>query len=150
MHKQTEPTASSSSDNLRFAPWSRDHADIVWPVVRPWIAAAFKRTGYDATPADAYGWIMCGNALLWICADGDAICGCVITRIVHEFGAKQLEITVLAGRMPKGWNHLEGELIQHARLMGCGSMVARARTGWARKMRPFGWRPKWVWLEKVV
>lgn len=151
MLRQTGHTGSSSLGDAPFlAPWPQDSTDLVWPVVRPLIERSFAATGYPATAALAYGWIMEGSAILWVCATGETIHGVVLTRIVFDAGQKHLEITVMAGRLPEGWQHLEGELIKHARACECATMRARARKGWSRRMRPYGWRPAWVLIEKAV
>lgn len=148
MLKQTEPTASSSSGDLRLEIVPRDSLDLVWPFARPLILESFSKTGYAVSVAEVYGWLLAGTALLWLCREGEYWRGIVMTGMqIDPDGSQHLEIIVLSGNMPENWYTLEKTLILHANEHGCSSLRSRARNGWIRKMKPFGWRPAWTLME---
>jgi hypothetical protein len=86
-----------------------------------------------------------GEFWLAVAADGDDVRAAMIAQpVTQPTGLRELWVWGLTGKRRRDWQHLEAELRRAAKAAGFARITATAREGWARVMKPIGWRVEHV------
>jgi hypothetical protein len=101
-----------------------------WERCRPYLEAALRRSGNEATLDDVKARIESGGAWFW---PGERSAAVVeITRSAHFW--------LLGGDLREVLDRQE-DGVKFARGMNCDRITLRGRPGWARVLQPYGYRP---------
>lgn len=91
------------------------------------------------------------SAQLWLIADQDQVVGCGITEIYPTNKGMTCAVPVLAAAsFEDAVTPLFGTIEQWAREQGCVRLQGYGRMGWVRALKPHGWRPRAVEIEKDI
>ncbi len=112
-----------------------------------WLPFAEKCAARDRVPLETYaGPILSGAAALFIVLDGEKAFAAFGVEII----ADNAGIQWFGGEGPDDWLHLMTELEGHMRAMGCSRARIMMRPGFAKRLRPRGYRTKAIVLERVL
>lgn len=107
--------------------------ELVWPIVRDWIAAAMEYSISD-TAEDWLKLVCVGKAQLWIFKSGSAV-----TRIVPGKTSNALQVVAVGGTDMHEWiRDAVSQWESYAARNGCASIVAVGRPGWKRSFKELG------------
>jgi len=113
-----------------------------WPYVKSFIFSGPQRTGLS-DPEYTEWEILRGDQLLWIIWDGKEIKAAASTRLSNGVCL----MTACGGKDMKEWVKFFPQIDQYAKDEGCRLRIS-GRRGWERVLRPFGYRVKYVILER--
>lgn len=117
----------------------------------PSISRALRRSGFERyNLADVIERLHSGRMQLWLGVDDDGVRVCVITEVSDYPRARTCGIFVCIGSGMAGWLHCLAEIEAWAKRVGCRYMVNIAREGWARTLKPLGYKKTHVVLEKEL
>lgn len=102
-----------------------------WSRCRPWLVAAL---GKDATELDLLAQLSTGHAQLWA---GER--GAIVTQLVAD-PEKHAHVWLAGGDLAELISLMPG-MLAWGRAQGCKFVAADGRPGWARVLRPFGFKP---------
>ena len=120
--------------------------DSVWPSVEGLITEALS-TSYT-TPAKMHELLNANAAQLWLAKNGTEIDAVCITQVaVHDLG-KTCGIWVCVGTNRAAWQDYMTVIEAWAKSNGCIGMMHTARLGWQRILKPMGYAPTHIVLEK--
>lgn len=128
---------------------------VVLDQVVPLIKRATDRSGGRWTASDAIDEILDEKQVLWIAYEGSPpdlrIWGVVTTRVAEYPRLKFLDIVICAGEDMKRWiSPMLSELDKWRAEQGCAGMECVGRPGWERRLEPFGWKPRYIIMEKIA
>ena len=111
---------------------------------RPWIEAALEYSGGTHTFDDVVDGVTSGRMQLW-----PAPRGCATTEIVLYPRKKVLHVFLAAGEMDQLFDMID-DATKWAEERGCTAMTLAGRPGWQRAMKPLGFVPTLVTMEKDI
>lgn len=111
---------------------------------RKWIEDALEYSGGTHTFDDVVSGITSGHMQLW-----PAERGCAVTEIVDFPQKKVLHVFLAGGEMDQLFAMIDSAAVW-GREQGCTSMTLSGRLGWQRAMKPLGWEPKMIVMEKGI
>lgn len=112
--------------------------------LREWIQSALDYSGGTHTVDDVVDNVLTGRMQLW-----PAERGCAVTEIVVYPQKKVLHVFLAAGEMDQLFDMIESAA-EWARGQGCTAMTLAGRLGWQRAMKPLGWEPKMIVMEREI
>jgi hypothetical protein len=121
----------------------------IWPHIEALLRTAIARTKISAF-ADIERGILCGDALLWLAASGEA--GAIAVQAVASTSLQQTDvgkvcvITACAGRDMTRWLPLIAGIEDYARREGCRCVRIFGRKGWLRALD--GYEERNIILDK--
>ena len=122
--------------------------DEVWDEVRPWIAAACKRSRGKFDENDIRIGLLERDDQLWIWRSPTAY-AVGITRILPYPKQKVCTIRIVTGRNRKEWEkECIAQMEQWAKAQGCAAMELQARPGWESALPDYD--KTHVYLEKQL
>lgn len=125
--------------------------DGCWDKVKPYLEKAANYTYGRYTVDDIYDCIKDYEYHLWVAFEGSEIKGAVVTNFMIYPRMKTLCMSFCGGKDLKDWKAPMLDLLQRfARDMGCDTIEATARTGWARVFKNDGYKDNWVTFELPV
>lgn len=128
----------------------RGEIDAVWPEVRPWIAAACKRSRGKFDAEDVKARLFKGVDQLWIWKSPTAF-AVGITSIENYPKQDVCTIRIVTGTNAAEWELSAMDTIRcWAKANGCSSMSLCARPGWAKRLRSQGFEQTHVFLEQSL
>jgi hypothetical protein len=126
-----------------------DLTEIHWsePAFMPLMENIAKRMQCKAV--DLIGQIINHEVQLHVVSDEKRLRAVILTQIMlRHGGGTNCRVLACAGDGMAQWVHLIGELEAWAREQGCKIMEPFARPGWAKMLRPYGYKLAHVVLEK--
>lgn len=127
-----------------------DQLNEAWPFVVRWIAAALDRSGNLYSPDDIKAECQRNAMQLWVVENEGAVVAVIVTTILEYPQKKVCQILICTGEGREGWQEMVGLLEDWARSQGCDLMRPVARGGWARILKPLGYKQTHVVLEKEL
>lgn len=126
---------------------------VILEQVVPLLKRATDRSGGRWTVEDAIDAILDEQQVLWIAYEGEPpnlkIWGVVTTRVAEYPRLKMLDIVICAGDDLKSWMKPMLEALDVWRVRNeCAGLECVGREGWERRLKPFGWKPRYVIMEK--
>jgi len=118
-----------------------------WPHVEPLLRKAIVRTGISAFQDVEYD-LLYGDALLWVCWDGEKILCAGSTSLQQTDKGKVCLITACGGTDMHRWLPLLSKIEQFARDEGCKCTRIIGRKGWQRVLK--GYQMQNVILDKEL
>jgi hypothetical protein len=111
---------------------------------KEWIEAALEYSGGTHTIEDVEDAIRSGRMQLW-----PAERACAVTEIVVYPRKTVLHVFLGGGDMDQLFDMID-DAAAWGKRQGCTSMSLSGRMGWQRAMKPLGWEPKMVVMEKEL
>lgn len=122
-----------------------------WHFAEPWVRSAVDEYALLETVESYKARCLDRSAQLWLIADQDQVVGCGITEIYPTNKGMTCAVPVLAAAsFEDALTPLFGTLEQWAREQGCVRLQGYGRMGWVRALKPHGWRPRAVEIEKDI
>jgi hypothetical protein len=121
-----------------------DQIHKVWSHVKPLIFSAGQRTGLS-NPEDTEFELLRGEQLLWIVWNGESIEAAASTRLANGV----CSFTACGGKNMKRWVEFFPQIEKYAVAEGCRLRIS-GRKGWERVLKRFGYRAKYVILERSM
>lgn len=123
-----------------------DDLDLVWPHIETLVERATASSHGRETAFDIRRSIRARDCQLWMAwNDGpEAIC---ITQIEDHPRKKVCRIRIAVGENMAAWVEYMRDLTAWAKAVGCSGIIAEARPGWERVLRPYGFEKTHVLLE---
>ncbi|MEB2554045.1 hypothetical protein [Burkholderia cenocepacia] len=122
--------------------------EAVWGEVRPWIAAACKRSRGKFDEEDIKRALLDRDDQLWIWKTDTAF-AVGITRIIHYPKQKVCTIRIVTGRNRREWEaQCISQIETWAKSEGCHAMELQARPGWEKALPEYA--KTHVYLEKAL
>lgn len=122
----------------------------LWPTVGPLLARAIPYASGRFSLRDVFESLLEARQLLWVAYD-DAdkkIVAALTTRTAKYARRSALVVECCGGARLKDWMQVATETFQnYARDAGLEPIEMYGRPGWARALKPAGWRQKLVVLE---
>lgn len=122
-----------------------------WHLAEPWVRSAVDEYALLET-ADTYkARCLDRSAQLWLIVDHEQVIGAGITEVYGTPAGLTCAVPVLAAAsfedvlMP-----LFETVEQWAKGEGCVRLQGYGRLGWVRALKPYGWRPRAVEIEKDI
>lgn len=128
------------------------YADVVWPLVEGWIAAACEYADGLITTDDILKEIIREDRQLWVVEVNGAPMAVATTRIdMHPTGVKILSVPTVGGSGMDIWlGSLLDTLRRYAKEHGCSGMEGCGRRGWVRALKKHGWQERCVTVTTEV
>lgn len=121
-----------------------------WHLAEPWVRAAVEEGALVETPESYRARCVEGSAQLWLIRDPGVV-GCGVTEIYETSKGLTCAVPVLAARSFEDALKPLFEMVERwARAEGCVRMEGFGRQGWVRALKPYGWRPLSVVIEKDI
>jgi len=114
----------------------------IWHHTKPLVFSAGLRTGLS-NPEDTEFEILRGEQLLWIVWDGSEIVAAASTRLSNGI----CTFTSCGGKNMRQWVKFFPQIEEFAEREGCRLRIS-GRKGWERILKRFGYRAKYVILER--
>jgi hypothetical protein len=122
-----------------------------WHFAAPWVESAV-REGALVETADTYkGRCLDRTAQLWLIRDQDQTVGACISEIYDTPKGLTCAVPICAAvSLDDALVPLFDTFERWARAEGCVRLEGYGRPGWTKAMRPHGWRPVSVVIEKDI
>jgi hypothetical protein len=111
---------------------------------RPWIEAALEYSGGTHVYQDIVDAVTEGRMQLW-----PAPRGCAVTEIVLYPRKKVLHVFLAAGEMDQLFDGID-DATKWAKGQGCTAITLAGRLGWQRVLKPLGFVPTLVTMERNI
>ena len=126
----------------------REQIEAFWPLAYPLLEPAVARAGGRISEATVYAGLMQGTHLLWATTDGPDIAAVATTRVAQYPLKKMLVVECLGGAKLDEWvSEMNDTLTRFAKASGLSGIEMFGRSGWARALQPYGWKPSMVVCE---
>lgn len=110
--------------------------------IKNWIESALEYSGGTHVYQDIVDAVTEGRMQLWLSERG-----CAVTEIVVFPRKKVLHVFLAAGEMDQLFDMID-DATEWAKEQGCTAMTLAGRPGWQRAMKPLGFVPTLVTMEK--
>lgn len=122
-----------------------------WHFAEPWVRSAVDEYALLETVESYKARCLDRSAQLWLIVDQDQVVGCGITEIYGTPKGLTCAVPVLAAvSMGAHLVPLMDTVEAWARAEGCVRLQGYGRLGWVRALKPHGWRPRAVEIEKDI
>jgi len=122
-----------------------------WHFAEPWVRSAVDEYALLETVESYKARCLDRSAQLWLIADQDQVVGCGITEIYPTNKGMTCAIPVVAAvSMGDALVPVFDTIEQWAREQGCVRLQGYGRLGWIKALKPYGWRPRAVEIEKDI
>jgi hypothetical protein len=129
----------------------KDYVDTCWSKVEPLLKKATELTGNRYTTDNIYDMVMEEDHQLWVAYEDKEFSGAVVTNIATYPNRKILCMGFCGGENFKDWkDQIINLLRKFAKDMGCDSIEAFGRPGWANVFKNDGYQTKWITFELPI
>lgn len=128
-----------------------EYLDTCWEKIEPFAKKAAKYTHGRFKAEDLYEMVLDGGHQLWVAYEGPEFKGMVVTNIMNYPQRRLLCLGFCGGKELKSWKAPMLTLLRgFAKDMGCDSIEAYGRPGWANVFKNDGYQEKWVTFELPI
>jgi len=125
-----------------------EYVDTCWDKIENYIKNAAEYTYGRFSAEDLYRLVKADEHQLWVAFDGTDFKSAVITNIVNYPQCKSLCMGFCGGQEVDEWiEPMLTTLKRYAKDVGCDSIEAFGRPGWAKILKKFGYQNTWVTFE---
>ena len=138
---------------IQIVELQRDQAADVWDELVPFVRKALAFDIYSTITLDEIEKQVAGGyARVLICADGERLLAANVVQLFkNAMGERVLHVLATAGDEAHRWlAELIDALNDLAALEGAIAVTMSGRPGWARKLRPYGFRTDNVQMRRPV
>ena len=128
-----------------------EYVDTCWNKIEPFIEKAAEYTYGRYSIDNLHDMVKEGEHQLWVAYDNGKFKGTVLTNIMNYPQRKVLCMGFCGGEDLKEWKDPMLSLLKRfAKDMGCDSIEAFGRLGWAKIFKDDGYQAKWVTFELPI
>lgn len=125
-----------------------EHVRAIWPRVLPLLQPAIDRADGRISADTVLQGLISRTHLLWLVSDEDNIAAALTTRVAKYPLKQMLVVECLGGSRMKEWVAGVSDTLQHfAKDYGLDGIEMFGRAGWARSLKPYGWKHSMVVCE---
>jgi hypothetical protein len=126
-------------------------SDIVamWPFIAKHIERAVQEEASEYHPETLCQCLVEGTLQLWVAYEANGVGAICVTEAVRYFNTPLLSIRWLVGDEPEKWVDQIENIERWAARNGYKGLEVWGRTGWAKLLRPMGYREKFRILHKM-
>lgn len=135
---------------INLIPIPAPEVEASWHLAETWVESAVEEYALLETPASYKARCLDRSAQLWLISDADQIVGAGITEIYDTPKGMTCAVPVLAARGMDCLEALFDTVEAWAKQEGCVRLQGYGRLGWIRALKPYGWRPRAVEIEKDI
>lgn len=122
-----------------------------WALAEPWVRSAVERGALIETSESYKARCTAESAQLWLIVQEARVVGAGITEIYDTPKGLTCAVPVLAAvSFEEALKPLFETVEAWARTEGCVRLEGYGRPGWSRALKPYGWRPLSVVIEKDI
>ena len=128
-----------------------EYVNTCWEKIEPFVEKAAEYTYGRYSASNLYDMVKDGDHQLWVAYDGDDFKGIVLTNVMNYPQRRVLCMGFCGGIELKGWKTPMLDLLKrYAKDMGCDSIEAFGRPGWANVFKNDGYQTKWITFELPI
>ena len=128
-----------------------EYVDTCWAKIEPFVEKAAEYTYGRYLASNLYDMVKDGDHQLWVAYDGNDFKGTVLTNVMNYPQRRVLCMGFCGGIELKDWKTPMLDLLKrYAKDMGCDSIEAFGRPGWANVFKNDGYQIKWVAFELPI
>jgi hypothetical protein len=128
-----------------------EYVDTCWGKIEAFVQKAAEYTYGRYSVDNLYDMVKEGDHQLWVAYDGKDFKGTVLTNVMNYPQRKVLCMGFCGGIELKDWKDPMLNLLKRfAKDMGCDSIEAFGRPGWAKVFNNDGYQTKWVTFELPI
>ncbi len=138
--------------NVNWSGVPKAHLAEMFPLVSHFIVEALDTTFGEESLEEIAEKLRTGNMQMWVLGDEDdySILGVVLTKVQTCGKTKLLNLSLCSGEAFDSWTPHLAMLEEWGRAQGCEYVTATGRRGWKRKLKPLGYKEKYVTLYKPL
>jgi hypothetical protein len=122
-----------------------------WHFAEPWVRSAVEEGALVETVESYKARCLDRSAQLWLIRDHDQVSGAAVTEIYPTPKGLTCAVPVVgAVSLNDALVPVFEEIERWARAEGCVRLEGFGRQGWVRALKPYGWRPLSVVIEKDI
>ena len=128
-----------------------EYVDTCWNKITDFIEKAAEYTYGRYSADNLYDMVKEGEHQLWVAYEDSEFKGTVLTNVMNYPKRKVLCMGFCGGEKLEEWKDPMLELLRRfAKDMGCDSIEAFGRPGWAKVFKDDGYQAKWVTFELPI
>jgi hypothetical protein len=128
-----------------------EYVDTCWAKIEPFVEKAAEYTYGRYSASNLYDMVKDGDHQLWVAYDGGDFKGTVLTNVMNYPQRRVLCMGFCGGIELKDWKAPMLDLLKrYAKDMGCDSIEAFGRPGWANVFKNDGYQTKWITFELPI
>ena len=128
-----------------------EYVDTCWTKIEPFIEKAAEYTYGRYSASNLYDMVKDDDHQLWVAYDGGDFKGIVLTNVMNYPQRRVLCMGFCGGIELKDWKTPMLNLLKrYAKDMGCDSIEAFGRPGWANVFKKDGYQTKWITFELPI
>ena len=128
-----------------------EYVDTCWAKIEPFVEKAAEYTYGRYLASNLYDMVKDGDHQLWVAYDGNDFKGTVLTNVMNYPQRRVLCMGFCGGIELKDWKTPMLDLLKrYAKDMGCDSIEAFGRPGWANVFKNDGYQTKWITFELPI
>jgi hypothetical protein len=121
-----------------------------WHLAEPWVRSAVEEAALVETVDSYKSRCLDRSAQLWLISDQAQVVGCGITEIYDTPKGLTCAIPVTGAASMEHIGPALEEIEAWAKSEGCVRLEEYGRIGWTKALKPYGWRPLSVVMEKDI
>lgn len=127
------------------------YVDTCWHKLQGFIEKAAESTYGRYTADNLYDMVKEGEHDLWVAFDDEGFKGTVLTNVMNYPNRKVLCMGFCGGEKLEEWKDPMLALLRRfAKDIGCDSIEAFGRPGWAKIFKDDGYQKKWITFELPI
>jgi hypothetical protein len=135
----------------RLEPVQAPLVDDKWHFAESWVKSAVEEYALLETVGSYKTRCVEGTAQLWLIVDHDQVVGAAITEVYNTPAGLTCAVPVVAAvSLDEALVPCFEQIESWARAEGCTRMSGYGRLGWVGALKPYGWRPRAVEIEKDI
>lgn len=128
-----------------------EYVDTCWNKIEPFMEKAVEYTYGRYTLNNIYDMAKEGDHQLWVAYDGNDFKAAVLTNLMNYPNRRVLCMGFCGGVELSEWKDPMLSLLRrYAKDMGCDSIEAFGRPGWANVFKNDGYQAKWITFELSI
>jgi len=128
-----------------------EYVDTCWSKIESFVDKAAEYTYGRYSADNLYDMVKDGEHQLWVAYEGKDFKGTVLTNVMNYPKRKVLCMGFCGGEELEVWKDPMLSLLKRfAKDMGCDSIEAFGRPGWAKIFKDDGYQAKWVTFELPI
>jgi hypothetical protein len=128
-----------------------EYVDTCWTKIELFVEKAAEYTYGRYSASNLYDMVKDGDHQLWVAYDGGDFKGIVLTNVMNYPQRRVLCMGFCGGIELKDWKTPMLDLLKrYAKDMGCDSIEAFGRPGWANVFKNDGYQTKWITFELLI
>lgn len=135
---------------MHLIPIPAPEVEASWHLAETWVESAVEEGARVETAQSYKDRCLDRTAQLWLITEGHHIVGCGITETYDTPKGLTCAIPITAAVSMEHIGPALEEIEAWAKSEGCVRLEGFGRLGWTKALKPYGWRPLSVVIEKDI